>query len=197
LTIPDILDQQVVPIDDFIALNEPRKKIIELVNKVFSDFLFQLRLKKYDQSKNLVFYYSNTPENRKRVSLKAIGKTNVSVTGKTKENMWSFAISSFAILYPQPSLRINSHIIFESKELVILGTDEQHQLRRKFGFDWYNRDWLDTLLGMMIKISGFAEDGKIKVPISQNEDLIIDAVPIFIETDFGYIEPEKEEKEND
>ena len=197
LNVSDILDKQVVPIDDFLVLNEPRKKIIELVNKVFGDFLFQSRLKKYDQSKGLVFYYSNIEENRKRVSLKAVGKTNVSVTGKTKDNRWSFAISSFAILYPFPCLRINSHIIFESQENVVLDTEEQHQLRRKFGFDWYNRDWLDTLLGMMIKVSGNTGDLKIRIPINSNEDLIVDAIPMSIETDFGYMEPEKEEKEDE
>ena len=108
----------------------------------------------------------------------------------------SFAISSFAVLHPNPYLRVNSHIIFESKESVVLDTEQQHQLRRKFGFDWYNKDWLDTLLGMMIKISG-REDCKIVIPVSPKEDLLIAAIPISVQTDFGYLEPENEEKEND
>jgi hypothetical protein len=197
LKIAEVLDQSLVPIDDFIALSEPRKKIIELVNKAFSDFLFQSGLKKYDQSKGLVFYYPNREEHRKRISLKIVGKTNVAVTGKTKENRWSFAISSFAILHPIPSIRINSHIIFESQNSEVLDTDAQFQLRRKFGFDWYNRDWLDTLLGMMLKISGNSDDCKIRIPVSQKARLEVNAIPISVETDFGYREPEKEQKEND
>lgn len=197
LKIEEILDQGLVPIDDFLALNEPRKKIIELVNKAFGDFLFQSGLKKYGQSKGLVFYYPNREEHRKRISLKVVGKTNVAVTGKTKENRWSFAISLFAILHPAPSIRVNSHIVFESQESEVLDTDEQFKLRRKFGFDWYNRDWLDTLLGMMLKISGNAEDLKIRVPISQKESLEVEAIPLSVETDFGYLEPEKEQKEDD
>lgn len=197
LNVREILDEQVVAVDDFVALNQPRKKIIELLNKVFVDFLFESGLKKYEQSKGLVFYYSNYQDNGKRVSLKSVGKTNVSITGRTRENRWSFAISSFAILHPFPCIRINSHIIFESKEFVLLDTDEQSKLRRKYGFDWYNRDWLDTLLGMMIKISGNAGDSKIRMPISSSEKLIMDCLPFSVETDFGYVEPEKEEKEND
>lgn len=197
LKIAELLEQSFVPIDDFLAINEPRKKIIELVNKTFCDFLYQLGLRKYDQSKSLVFYYPNNEENRKRVSLKIVGKTNVAVTGKTKENRWSFAISSFAILHPIPSIRVNSHIIFESQENEVLDTDEQHKLRRKFGFDWYNKDWLDTLIGMMLKISGNAELGKIEIPVSRNTHLRVDAIPISVDSNFGYSEPEKEQMEND
>ncbi|OQP63355.1 hypothetical protein A3860_23690 [Niastella vici] len=196
LSIPDILDQQLVPIDDFLSLSEPRKKIIELVNSAFAEYLFQSGLKKYEQSNRLVFYFQNTEAHRKRISLKTVGKTNVAVTGKTKENRWSFAISFFSILHPYPCLRVNSHIVFESQENIVLDADEQHQLRRKFGFDWYNRDWLDTLLGMMLKISDSVNDCKIRIPIGPKLELVIDAIPASIDTNFGYFEPEKEEKEN-
>jgi hypothetical protein len=153
-------------------------------------------LNRYSQSNREIFYYRSTEENRKRVSLKSIGKTNVSVTGKVKKKKWSFAISSTAALYPFPHLRIGSHIIFTSENNVILDIDEQHTLRRKFGFDWYNRDWLDTLLGMMLKIAG-SEGTTIKIPIGGEKFLYIDAIPISCNSDFGYQEPIKEAVEND
>ena len=195
--ISDLLEQNVLPIDDYLTLIEPRKKVIELLNKAFNDFLFQSGLKKYEQSKGVIFYYPSKDQHRKRISLKAVGKTNVAVTGVTKDKRWSFAISSFALLYPKPALRINSHIVFESKDNEVLDPDQQHELRRKFGFDWYNRDWLDTLLGMMFKISECSADAKIRIPVSSKSQVIIDAIPISIETDFGYIEPEKEQKDSD
>lgn len=197
LSIEKILNEKLVPIDDFLLLNEPRKKIIELINKTFDDFLTQRGLKKYKQANKSVFYFSNNDENSKRVSLKHVGRTNVAVTGKTKENFWSFGISSFAVLHPFPCLRISSHIIFETKDREPLEADEQHPLRRKFAFGWYNKGWLNNLLGIMAKISANIEEGKILIPISQNECLEIDAVPFNELTEFGYTEPAKIELDDE
>ena len=38
--------------------------------------------KRFEQANTSVFYFQNTTDNRKRISLKAVGKTNVAVTGK-------------------------------------------------------------------------------------------------------------------
>lgn len=191
LPINEILSEKIVPIDDFLLLNEPRKKIIELVNKTFEDFLIQRRLKKYKQAKSNVFYYPNNTENTKRVSLKHIGRTNVAITGKAKENVWSFAISPFATLHPFPCVRISSHIVFESTNRQPLEADVQHTLRRKFAFGWYNRDWLNILLGMMAKISANEVDNKLCIPISPTAFLEINTIPFNEMTDFGYNEPAK------
>lgn len=184
-----LLNEQVVPIDDFLSLSEPRKKIVHLLNKVIGNFFIQMHMKKYSQANTSVFYFQNTSENRKRVSLKSLGKTNVAVTGKTKSNSWSFGISAYAILYPEPFFKINGHIIFENQEQVVFGPEEHHALRRKFAFDWYNRDWLDTLLGMTIKLTPNGNGDKILVPINREQDLVVNAIPFYMDTDFGYQEP--------
>ncbi|MCR6721532.1 MAG: hypothetical protein NVV59_14895 [Chitinophagaceae bacterium] len=99
--------------------------------------------------------------------MKSVGKTNVAVTGKNKGNNWSFGISSYAILYPEPYIKVNSHIIFENAEEVVFGQEEHHALRRKFAFDWYNKDWLDTLLGIMFKLSATNEEKENRDPCQQ------------------------------
>jgi hypothetical protein len=193
LDIERIKEEQTVPIDDFLVLSEPRKKIVELINKVVADFFIQKKMKRYAQSNNDVFYFPNIPENSRRISLKSLGKTNVAVTGKNSGNYWSFGISSYAILYPFPYLKISSHIIFETSELVAIDQDEQHTLSRKFRFDWYNKDWLDTMIGIMLKLSNGSSERMILIPIGADVNLELNAIPFNLETTFGYNEPEKQE----
>ncbi len=189
--IETIWNEQVVPVDDFLAFNQPRKKIVELINKIMSDYFFQQGTKKYEQANETVFYFPATSENKKRISLKSLSKTNVSVAGKNKDVFWSFGISSYAILYPFPYLKINSHLIFESPGFQPLEQDDMFSRRRQFGSSWFNRDWLDTLIGMMLKLSGMNEEKKLFIPVSSGLNIIVEAVPYNVQTDFGYDEPEK------
>lgn len=189
--IKNIWNEQVVPVDDFLAFNEPRKKIVELINKIMGDYFFQQGTKKYEQANETVYYFPATSENKKRISLKSIGKTNVAVTGKNKEVFWSFGISSYSILYPFPYLKISSHIIFESEGFQPLEQDDMFGYRRQFGTTWFNRDWLDTLLGMMMKISGMNTEHKLLVPVGNGINIIVEAMPYNMQTNFGYDEPEK------
>jgi hypothetical protein len=62
------------------------------------DFFIASKMKKHEQANTNVYYFPNTNDNRKRISLKQIGKTNVAVTGKWKENSWSLGLSSYALL---------------------------------------------------------------------------------------------------
>jgi hypothetical protein len=120
LDISNVLENRPIPVDSFFTLNEPRKKLVRLLNKTFADFLFQSGLLKYQQANMEVFYYPYSEENKKRISLKAIERTSVSVAGKTADNRWCFGISASATLFPSAFFRINSHIIFQNKELELL-----------------------------------------------------------------------------
>lgn len=197
LNIQEIISQQAIPIDDFLILSDPRKKIVQLINKTVSDFFIQAKMKRHEQANTSVFYFPSNTENRKRISLKSIGKTNVAVTGKNKSNFWSFGVSSYAILYPEPYLKINSHIIFENSQEVVFDQDEHHALRRKFAFDWYNKDWLDTLLGIMFKLTGNSEEKQINIPINNANYLVIKSIPLNMDSYFGYTEPESLEKDEE
>lgn len=197
LNIEEIIEEKAVLVDDFLTLLEPRRKIIELLNKAFREFLIQKGLTKYEQANAEVFYFKSTPENRRRVSLKLANKTNVSITGKKGRNVWSYGISHFAALHPFPNFKIASHIIFEGFDLIALNQEEQKTLRKSFAFDWYNKDWLDTMLGMMIKIAGEHEN-QLLIPINSSSYLQVETLPYSMETDFGYFEPHvKEEKDAD
>lgn len=189
LDVSKIIEEKAIAIDDFLTLNEPRKKIVELINKVIQDFFIQRKMKRHENANTSVFYFSSVPENRKRISLRSLGKTNVAIAGKNKTNLWSFGISSYAILYPQPYVKINSHIVFENSDQIVFGQEEHHALRRKFASDWYNKDWLDTLLGIMIKLSDDFKNEKIAIDVSSIGKLILNAIPLHLASSFGYYEP--------
>ncbi len=197
LNINSIITEQFVPVDDFLTLTEPRKKVVELINKTVEDFFIKKDMRKHKQAKSNVYYFRSNTINRKRTSLKAIGKHNVAIAGINKDKFWSFGISSYAILYPSPYLKLDSHIVFENDQQVVYGTEEHHALRRKFAFDWYNKDWFHTLLGMSIRLAGGEENNKIKIPVSASAFLEVDAIPEFAETDFGYDEPTTKDKDEE
>jgi hypothetical protein len=54
---------------------------------------------------------------------------------------------------------------------------------------------MDTLLGMMIRISGSHPEQKILIPVGRASVLEIDSIPMSFTTDFGYTEPAKTEKD--
>ncbi len=197
LEIASIMQQSVVPIDDFLTLQEPRKKLVQLINKSVEDFFKLCRMKHYQQANTTVYYFQNTEKNRGRVSLRKIGKTNVAIAGKSKQNYWSFGISSYCMLYPEPYLKLNSHIIFENSEQVVYEPEEHHALRRKFAFDWYNKDWMDTLLGMTFKLANGNESNEILIPVSSRENLTVNSIPLSLTTNFGYQEPSNNDNDEE
>ncbi|ATL48789.1 hypothetical protein COR50_17365 [Chitinophaga caeni] len=195
--VDDILKEKAVSVDDFFILNDPKRKIVKLLNHTIEAFLYQKGLKKYEQSKSPVFFYPSTESHRKRISLKDFDKNNVSVTGKHIDKFWSFGISSYALIYPFPYFKIDSHIIFTNNRHEILEMDEQHKLRRKLGSGWYNKDWLEKLLGMMYKISDTNSEHLINIPIAGSAFLTVNSIPKYIMSDFGYLEPQKQETDNE
>ena len=196
-SLQDFLSERILTVDDFYTLNEPRKKLVKLLNHTAQNFFLQRGLKKYEQANTEVFYYSNTVVNKKRISLKEFGKTNVTVTGRHKAHNWCFGFSVYANLHPYPFFKVNAHLIFENSDHTLPDTDEQHALRQGFGAGWYNKKWLDTMLGCMVKLSNYSDDSMVSIPISPIAFLSFGTSPIVFDTDFGYTEPNNADEEGD
>jgi hypothetical protein len=196
-TLDEFLSDRVLAVDEFFALFEPRKKLVKLLNQIVERFCVERVLKRYNQANTAVFYYPSNSENKKRISLKRFGKSNVTVTGSFKEHKWCFGFSWYANLVPSPFFKINAHIIFENPDGSLPDSEEQHALRQACGASWYNKKWLDTTLGAMTKLSGDDLEGLVRVPISSSKHLEIQTSPFAFETDFGYLEPVKTEMEDD
>ncbi len=180
-------------IDEGFILSEPNKKLVKLLNRIFRSFLLQKGLSIYEQSnKKEIFYFPYSPENKKQVSLKQLGKTRRTIIGVDSDFTWHFAISHAASTFPYPNFKIFYHLVFTDNNGQHLSSDDQRELRRSLPSGWFNRKWLETLLAMMLKISGFDIDNKIKIEVDKNISLSVNVLPIEITSSIGYKEPTNE-----
>lgn len=190
LPVTDLLSDKELHIDERFKLIEPNKKLIKLLNKIFKSHLISKKLRIYKQAnKKEIFHFRLSPENKKMVSLKQIGKARRTIIGVTSEFTWYFAISHAASIYPYPNFKIFYHLVFTDNDGKYLGPDDQHELRRSLPSNWFNRKWLETLLAMMLKISDYNLDKQIKIEVDTNKFVTIDVLPIEIISSVGYNEP--------
>lgn len=185
-------DNQTMIIDEYFSLVEPSKKIVRLLNKVFTHFLKVRGLKSYLQSnKKEVFFFPYSHENKKMINLKKFGKGRRNLIGTSSDFTWYFGISHHTIIFPKPAYKIFYHLIFTDNRGSFLEQSEQHELRRSLASTWYNRKWLETLIAMMYKISSFNEN-EINIKIGQHSALKINVLPIELFSEYGYKEPSNE-----
>lgn len=190
LQVTSLFTPDTIIVDQKFSLSDPNRKIVKLLNKSLRSHLTRAHLKKYEQAnKKEIFYFGYSPENLKAVSLKQIGKTRRTVIGKSSEFTWYFAISHSASLFPIPCFRIFYTLVFTDNHGKPLSSDDQHTLRRSHPSDWYNREWLERLLAMMLKIANFDSENLIKIPVDSNKFLTVNVLPIDITSSIGYNEP--------
>jgi hypothetical protein len=189
----ELFQTEPLKIDEKFILSDPNKKLVKLLNRIFRNYLLQKGLSIYEQSnKREIFYFPYSPENKKQVSLKQLGKTRRTIIGVDSEFTWHFAISHAASTFPYPNFKIFYHIVFTDNTGKQLNFEEQHELRRSLPSGWFNRKWLETLLAMMLKISDFDIDNKIKIEVDKNISLQVNVLPIEITSSIGYKEPTNE-----
>lgn len=193
IPVSQLYDNDTLRIDDKFELKEPNKKLVKLLNKIFRSHLIRSGMRKYEQAnRKEVFHFSYSPDNKRQVSLKQIGKTRRAIIGVTSDFTWYFAISHSASTFPYPNFKIFYTLIFTDNHGKHLKADDQQELRRSLPSDWFNRKWLETLLAMMLKISNFEKDNRIKIQIDTNKFLSVDILPIEINSEIGYNEPTNE-----
>ncbi|MDF7819856.1 toll/interleukin-1 receptor domain-containing protein [Runella sp. MFBS21] len=174
-------------------LKLPNKLLVNLVNKIFRNFLHSKNLSKYElSSKKEAFYFDSLPEESNRVSLKKYKKTNRTINGISNEYKWFFAISGFANLYPFPHILISSHLYFTKKNGELINDPDMMQsLRRSVPSGWYNRKWFETLLAMSLKVS---EDNDFwEINVGSSNLFKIASLPYEVVSPLGYIEPQNAE----
>jgi hypothetical protein len=189
----DFFQDDTINVGRSFNLIEPKKKLIKLLNKIFTSYLYRQGLRSYEQANHKkVFLYPYSKEHCKMVNLKSIGKSRRTIMGSNAEFTMYFAISHSASLFPEPCYRIFYTLIFSDKQGNFLSTDEQHELRRSVPSMWFNRKWLETLLAMMVKISQSNQQNKIWIQVDKSQYLNVDILPINIISQVGYIEPVNE-----
>lgn len=193
MPVTDLFNNETIEIDEKFKLIEPNKKLVKLMNKIFRSYLIKKQMRIYEQAnKREIFHFPYSPENKKMVNLKQIGKTRRTIIGVASEFTWYFAISHAASIFPYPNFKIFYHLVFTDNNGKHLSSDDQRELRRSLPSDWFNRKWLETLLAMMLKVSNFDYDNLIKIQVDNNNFLTVDILPIEIISSIGYYEPNNE-----
>jgi TIR domain len=170
-------------------IKETNKKVINLLNQTFSKFLRLKGLREYRLSGKKKVYYFPFDMDKKRISLKKYGKSNIQLAGTHKNHNWHFAINAQAFLYPFPAYFITYHVVFlKNRSFVEKG--KQHSLRRSIGKNWYNKKWRDLILGAMLLLSKKEHDDTIDIPVCCGQKIKVNNYPLSLESPVGYIEPD-------
>ncbi|MBV6418843.1 MAG: hypothetical protein DAHOPDDO_00053 [Ignavibacteriaceae bacterium] len=181
-----------IQFDNERVIKVPNKKLVEILNLAFSDYL-NSEIKKTRLSGNKeIFYFTK----KDFVDLRHLGKNRRQLSGKEKDYTWHFAMGINAFLFPLQAYFITSHIVFSSEDGKLLQNDLiRHRLRRKIARDWYNRKWYEILLSAMATISNVDDKSKVIINLSSSSILTIDALPLEWHSSIGYMEPEKIDEE--
>jgi len=190
-------------VDNDFVLKEPRKKLIRLLNKSFQQHLSAKGLicwSRGERRKHKIFYFRNTPENRKPISLGRYsksrsrriltGRSTEIVEGERKIVNWHFALKAEADLEPIPHYKLFYAVVFTDKNFKRFDKELHHRFRRSIPSDWYNRKWLETLLAAMLFISPSKETEHISVSIDDASCMVIENEPFYGISEIGYYEPQ-------
>lgn len=183
-----LLTSHDLAIDGSLTLNEPNKKLIEIINKAFRKYLIMKELSRYSLAGwKDAFHFAYNSSSRKLVNLKKYGKTRKGIVGKHRGHVWHYGISSAAGLFPLPHLKVSSHLLFSNNKGRYLNWKDQHSLRRSMPSEWYNRDWLELLLAFFLKLA----DGEDYIDLSSvaGQTFKLESRPILLNSGFGYEEP--------
>ncbi len=188
----NFFDNKPIQFDNGREIKIPNKKLVEILNFAFANYLSSNIRKAQLSGNKEIFYF----DRKDFVDLRHLGKHRRQLSGKEKDYTWHFAIGVNAFLFPLPAYFITSHIVFSSNDGKLIQNDlTRHRLRRKIARDWYNRKWYEILLSAMVTISNIEDKSKIVINLGSDSFLIIETVPLEWHSSVGYNEPEKSEEE--
>ncbi|MEJ5262338.1 MAG: toll/interleukin-1 receptor domain-containing protein [Ignavibacterium sp.] len=181
-----------IQFDNERVIKVPNKKLVEILNLAFSDYLNSVTKKTRLSGNKEIFYFTK----KDFVDLGHLGKYRRQLSGKEKGYTWHFAIGVNAFLFPLPAYFITSHIVFSTEDGKLLEKDLRiHKLRRKIATNWYNRKWFELLLAAMTTISNVDDKSKVIINLASNSNLTIETLPLEWNSRVGYKEPEKIDEE--
>lgn len=185
-----------LPVDQFMILIEPKKKLVRLMNNAFKMHLDKKGLN-YWHKRNL-HYFKHEEGVKKSVSLKKrFGKTSrtlsgvktVKIKGEKQKINWHYAINGTFDTLPFIHFKVFYTLAFTNQENRGFGKNISRTLRRSVPDGWYNRKWHEMLLAAVIKISEKETDEFFAIEIDHNLTMKIFNKPIGSEISKGFIEP--------
>ncbi len=190
MSISKFAQEAIVQTRDGDEIRDAPQKLIALLNKSINDHFYHLdgfAAYKVSNDRRIFFPRLGSVKNG-YVSLTSFGKRGRKLFSKSDDITWRFALSFAFQLQPFPHLVTNYHIV-SSDENGLLNDDNQRLYRRSVPKDWFNRDWYERNLAFLFLASGFSKNHQIRVPISLNDFLTIEIIPVEFQTKTSYDEP--------
>lgn len=179
-------------------VKETGRKVVEFLNRQFSEFLVSKGLATYQLANGECYYIPwklSDELSYPKVNLKKYGRRFVQLVGKNLDLNWHFAIEGNVFMHPVNAYSINYHVIF-TRDGIPVDKSKQHSRRRRVGSTWYNKKWRDLLLGFMSWL--LEEDAEvINIPVCKHSFLELNSTPITFKSHVGYVEPEKKGGQDD
>ena len=107
---------------------------------------------------------------------------------------WHYAMSAQPILAPILCYSLKSHIVFTGDGFSPWPDKAaMHTHRRSKGKRWFNEEWRDLFLAFLAALK--SGDGNIQIDLTDKVIFSMNARPVCLGADFGYIEPAKERQD--
>lgn len=186
------MSNKAIELDDGYVLPFPNKKLIELLNLTFRNFLTSKNLCRYLLSGNKeLYYYDYSDENKKQINLAKFGKNRKQIVGNYKDSKWHYGITYSSGLFPEPHFKISSHLVFTDNMGTPLNKANQHKYRRSLAKSWFNKDWLELMLAFFTRLAD--NHDCINIDNNSEAEILLEIAPISLDSKYGYIEPTKHE----
>lgn len=89
---------------------------------------------------------------------------------------WHYGISAYYRGGPVRYFRLRGRVSFSEDGTTILPGKRMHRMRRSFTKSWRNARWRDMFLTMLYVLSD--KDSQLKLPLSRQEDLVVEVPPV-------------------
>lgn len=168
--------------------------LIRLLKSTWNYLLKNKGLFIYEMSGKRYAYYQPVFDSKHHYGyLKKQTKNNQNrrkyITGKYKENIWHYALSTRIMIKPILGYDLKSHIVFskDGKDY-IKDTKFQHRRRRSKGKNMFNEDWRDLLLAYLQNLKD--KEGKIQCSVGYDNLYVeLHDEPLKIKSEYDYLDP--------
>ena len=112
-----------------------------------------------------------------------------------RRRYWHFAVRSLPTLRPSAAYKLVPHILFSDDGKTIMSGSRVHGMRRRESRNWWNPEFRDRTLGLMIWLAGGEQ--WIEIELGTDELVKVAARPTLFTSPVSYLEPVGREGSDD
>lgn len=182
---------------NFPNLQDSKNFLIRLLKDAFDKHLLKMGLKYYVYSGSELrcyYYQKEFEENQIDLSYKVAfpyqqSKKKKILVGAYYDSFWHLGASVAVKLFPIYAFEIKLHILFSDDGISIWDDKARlHKARRDKGKRLFNAEWRELLFAFLYSLAKDSEE--IKIPIVENQAILLSPIPTHFTSHLGYSEPQ-------